>query len=217
MQRLHQIPRGPRGNRPPHLVKGQNTITTSLSPTTPLPRPTVKRAQAVVMHAAPLRYKPGTMRRWMEEDNRGVKIMGIRLTREQKPGKVASSLVIYMKSAVEMGKIHMGRKLFYTTRCDSEGQVGRLRIQGEQVFLLLPTSKMYGEYCHFGEYLVMYVDTGREQPGGGIVSPHSRGETCSLVICHASIRVLIYKKKGIKSLPFILSSHMHTMGHLGLL
>ena len=35
-------------------------------------------AQAVVMHGAPLRYKLGLMRRWIEEDNAGVEIMGTR-------------------------------------------------------------------------------------------------------------------------------------------
>ena len=40
------------------------------------------------------------------------------LTREQKPRKVAPSLVIYMKPAVEIGRIRMGRKLFHTTRYD---------------------------------------------------------------------------------------------------
>ena len=36
------------------------------------------RTRTSVMHAAPLKYKPGTMRRWTEEDNKGVKILGIR-------------------------------------------------------------------------------------------------------------------------------------------
>ena len=45
--------------------------------------------------------------------------MGIRwLTREQKPGKVVSSLVIYTKSAVEIGKLRIGRKFVHTTRYD---------------------------------------------------------------------------------------------------
>jgi len=28
------------------------------------------------MHAAPLKYKSGTMWRWIEEDNRGMRILG---------------------------------------------------------------------------------------------------------------------------------------------
>ena len=77
------------------------------------------RTQAIVMHAAPLRYKLGMMRRWIEEDNKGVEIMGIWwLMKDHEPGKVAPSLVIYMKSAVDMRKIRMGRKLHHTTRYD---------------------------------------------------------------------------------------------------
>ena len=46
------------------------------------------------------------MRGWIEENNKGVEIMGTRwLTQEHLPGKVASSLVIYVKSAVEIGKL----------------------------------------------------------------------------------------------------------------
>ena len=54
----------------PTLPKAQNT----LPPARPL------QTHAIVMHAAPLHYKPGTMRWWIEEDNKdiGVEIMGIR-------------------------------------------------------------------------------------------------------------------------------------------
>ena len=56
------------------------------------------------------------MRRWIEEDNRGVKIMGIRwLLREDRQGQVASSLVIYMRDPVEAT---MGRRLFRITGYD---------------------------------------------------------------------------------------------------
>ena len=45
------------------------------------------RAQAIVMHAAPPRYKLGIIRIWIE-DHRGVEIMGIRwLMEDHKPGK----------------------------------------------------------------------------------------------------------------------------------
>jgi len=48
-------------------------------------RPPTTRALA--MHAAPLKYKTGTMRRWVEEDNRGLKLVGIRwLLREDRRG-----------------------------------------------------------------------------------------------------------------------------------
>ena len=81
--------------------------------------PMLKRAQAVVMDAAPLRYKPGTMRQRIEEHNRGVEIIGNRwLTKEHLPGRVAPSLVIYMKSAVEISRLSIGRKTYYTERYD---------------------------------------------------------------------------------------------------
>ena len=75
--------------------------------------------RALVMHAAPLKYKPGTMRRWIEEDNRGVKILGIRwLLREDRRRQVASSLVIYMCDPIEITKLRMGRRLFRATGYD---------------------------------------------------------------------------------------------------
>ena len=75
--------------------------------------------RALVMHAAPLKYKPGTMRRWIEEDNKRVKILGIRwLLREDRRGQVASSLVIYMRDLMEVTKLRMGRRLFRTTSYD---------------------------------------------------------------------------------------------------
>ena len=40
------------------------------------------------------------------------------MTREQKPGKVVSSLVVYTKSAIEMAKLRMRRKLFHRTSYD---------------------------------------------------------------------------------------------------
>ena len=76
--------------------------------------------RAFVMHAAPLKYKPGTMRRWIEEDNKGLRILGIRwLLKEDRRGQLASSLVIYMKDPVGCGtKLRMGRRLFRTTCYD---------------------------------------------------------------------------------------------------
>jgi len=77
--------------------------------------------QAIVMHAAPLKYKLGTMRRWIEEDNKGVKILGIRwLLWEDRRGQVASSLVIYMRDLIEVTKLRMGRRLFHTTSYDCD-------------------------------------------------------------------------------------------------
>ena len=51
------------------------------------------------------------MRQWVEEDNMAVAIMRIRwLMREHLPGNVAYSVVIYIKSAVEIGRLRVGRK-----------------------------------------------------------------------------------------------------------
>ena len=49
------------------------------------------------MHATPLHHKPGTMRRWLEEDHRGINITGIPwlLKENRLEGKTASSLVKY--------------------------------------------------------------------------------------------------------------------------
>ena len=81
--------------------------------------PTPKRpptTRALVMHTAPLKYKPGTMRRWVKEDNRGVKIVGIWwLLREDRRGQETSSLVIYMRDPVEAWGLRMGRRQFRTT------------------------------------------------------------------------------------------------------
>ena len=76
-----------------------------------LPPPTQARAQAVVKHAAPLHYQLRIVRRWIEEGNRIVEVMGIRWPmKEHRLGNVASHLVIYMKSIEEIGKLRMGRK-----------------------------------------------------------------------------------------------------------
>ena len=46
---------------------------------------------------------PGTMRKWIEEDNKSMNILGIRwLLKEDRRGKAASSLVIYLKDMIEV-------------------------------------------------------------------------------------------------------------------
>ena len=88
-------------------------------PAAPATKERPPTTRALVMHAAPLKYKPGTMRSWLEEDNIGVRIVGIRwLLREDRRGQVASSLVIYMRDLVEVTKLRMGRRLFRTTCYD---------------------------------------------------------------------------------------------------
>ena len=63
------------------------------------------------------------MWRWIEEDKKGVEVMGIRVNRRTSAGEGGEGgvlLVIYMKSAVAIGKLGISRKLFNTTRygCD---------------------------------------------------------------------------------------------------
>ena len=76
-------------------------------------------ARAIVLHAAPNKYKLGQMRQWIEEDNRGsLQILGIRwlLREDRRLGKLASSLVIYLNNKVNINwGVHMGRKIFRTT------------------------------------------------------------------------------------------------------
>lgn len=77
------------------------------------------QARTLVTHAAPLKYRPGTMRKWIEEDNKGVNILGVRwLLKEGRRGVAASSLVIYMKDLIEVAPLRMGRRLFCTTYHD---------------------------------------------------------------------------------------------------
>jgi len=92
------------------------------------------------MHAAPLKYKPGTMRRWIGENNKGVKIVGIRwLLREDRRGQEASSLVIYMGDPVGVRSLRMGRRLFRTTgTVDLVAGVSLARVLG----LLPPRDKI---------------------------------------------------------------------------
>lgn len=64
-------------------------------------------------------WRPTSVRQWIHDDNKGIEIMGTRwLMQEHLPGKVASSVVIDMKSAVEMGRLRMGRRAYNTERYD---------------------------------------------------------------------------------------------------
>ncbi|KAF8440671.1 hypothetical protein BGX38DRAFT_1144485 [Terfezia claveryi] len=86
-----------------------------------LTNPPPMRVQAVVLHAAPTKYKPGLMRHWIEEDNKTVQIQGIRwfLKEDRRIGKLASSLVIYMTETIDLTHgLRMGRRLFRTTAYD---------------------------------------------------------------------------------------------------
>ncbi|KAF8436695.1 hypothetical protein BGX38DRAFT_1332969 [Terfezia claveryi] len=72
MERVHpdRIPQIQAG-----WISAKKPATVAPPPNTPK---TTNRTQAVVLHAAPMRYKPGLMRRWIEEDNQGARILGIR-------------------------------------------------------------------------------------------------------------------------------------------
>lgn len=66
---------------------------------TSTPPPPLAKNQIVVLHGASTHHKPGTMRRRLEEDNKGIKVHGIRwLLKGPTRGKRASSLVIYLGS-----------------------------------------------------------------------------------------------------------------------
>ena len=92
------------------------------------PRAKTNRAQpqavAVVLHGVPTKYKPGQMGRWIEEDNQGsIKFLGTRwlLSAERRTGKLASSLVIYLKDKIDINRgIRMVRRVFRTTLYDWE-------------------------------------------------------------------------------------------------
>ncbi|KAF8430832.1 hypothetical protein BGX38DRAFT_1263559 [Terfezia claveryi] len=113
-------PESQRGRAPPETrSKGKGRL--APPPETTSPSPTL--ARTIVLHAAPTKFKPGQMRRWIEEDNKltGVQILGIRwLTQEhRRAGKMASSLVIYMKDRINLDQgLRMGRRLFRTTVYD---------------------------------------------------------------------------------------------------
>ncbi|KAF8439666.1 hypothetical protein BGX38DRAFT_1207146 [Terfezia claveryi] len=65
-----------------------------------------------------MKYKPGLMRRWIEEDNKGVQIVGIRwlLQEGRRVGKLASSLVIYLANSTDSTRgLRMGKRIFRTT------------------------------------------------------------------------------------------------------
>ncbi|RPB28785.1 hypothetical protein L211DRAFT_237314 [Terfezia boudieri ATCC MYA-4762] len=86
---------------------------------TPPPRNSpLNQPRAVVFPAAPMKYKPGLMRRWIEEDNEGARIIGIRwlLQEGRRVGKLASSLVIYLAEGIDTTcGFRMGRRVFRTS------------------------------------------------------------------------------------------------------
>ncbi|RPB21247.1 hypothetical protein L211DRAFT_840851 [Terfezia boudieri ATCC MYA-4762] len=99
--------------------KGKGKAITTPTRATPPPRNSpLNQARAIVLHAAPMKYKPGLMRRWIEEDNEGARILGIRwlLQEGRRVGKLASSLVIYLAEGIDTTRgLHMGRRVFRTS------------------------------------------------------------------------------------------------------
>ena len=61
------------------------------------PPPATTHTRAIVLHAAPTKYKPGQMRRWIEEDNQGsVQALGIRWLLQENRSRKASILTGYL-------------------------------------------------------------------------------------------------------------------------
>ena len=57
-----------------------------------------------------LKYKPGTMRRWIKEDSKGVEILGIRrLLKGDRWGEFAFSLATCMRDLMDVGRLRIGR------------------------------------------------------------------------------------------------------------
>ncbi|RPB19142.1 hypothetical protein L211DRAFT_842976, partial [Terfezia boudieri ATCC MYA-4762] len=68
--------------------------------------------------ACPTKYKPGLMRRWIEEDNKNAQIKSIwwLLLEGRRIGKAESSLVIYLVEEIDIKNgLRMGKRLFRTT------------------------------------------------------------------------------------------------------
>ncbi|KAF8458711.1 hypothetical protein BGX38DRAFT_1265022 [Terfezia claveryi] len=112
-EKIAPPPESQKGKAPPETRgKGKGRLS---------PPPTL--AKTMVLHAAPTKFKPGQMRRWIEEDNKstGVQILGIRwlMQEHRRAGKMASSLVIYMKERINIDQgLRMGRRFFRTTVYD---------------------------------------------------------------------------------------------------
>ncbi|KAF8417284.1 hypothetical protein EV426DRAFT_711734 [Tirmania nivea] len=77
----HSSPAAARPGRHTHTdtqimqVKERGTTSNIIKASTPTSS-TPTRAQAIVLHGAPTKHKPGQMRRWIEEDNKDVEVMG---------------------------------------------------------------------------------------------------------------------------------------------
>lgn len=72
---------------------------------------------AVVIHAVPLKYKVGEVRRWLEEDNQYLQIAGARwlLPENRRLDKAHSSMVLYLQDPTVRTSLRLGRKTLRTT------------------------------------------------------------------------------------------------------
>ncbi|KAF8464835.1 hypothetical protein BDZ91DRAFT_795322 [Kalaharituber pfeilii] len=80
-------------------------------------RPPLQTRQGIVIHGVALRKDLEKVRKWLEEDNKelGKMTTGIRWLRRkatlEEEGKKASSIVLYTKARVEIGRVRLGGKL----------------------------------------------------------------------------------------------------------
>jgi len=92
-------------------------------------------AQSVVIHGVPTHRKIGKIWGWLQEDNRGVEITGVRwlVKEEARQGKTSSSLVVHLNSRKEEARLWMGRRWYQTAKYDwdrKSGGTGRDRSCG---------------------------------------------------------------------------------------
>ncbi|RPB23545.1 hypothetical protein L211DRAFT_838697 [Terfezia boudieri ATCC MYA-4762] len=74
--------------------------------------------KAIILHMAPMKYKPSLMCCWIKENNEGARILGIRwlLQEGRRVGKLASSLIIYLAEGIDTRHgLCMGRRIFHTS------------------------------------------------------------------------------------------------------
>ena len=93
--------------------------------------------RTVVLHAAPVKYKAGQLRRWIEE---GLpQIFGTRwLVQEHRwVGKLASSLVIYMKEGIDLNSgLQIGRRISRTTAYDWYNIVAECGVDSSMMYIV---------------------------------------------------------------------------------
>jgi len=134
----------PEQKEPPRLAAGWGIAVLARGPErgTTMATPPARRlsqvqpgksmAQSVVIHGVPTHRKIGKMWGWLQEDNRGVEITGVRwLVKEKaRQGKTSSSLVVLLNSrkALDGGekkaRLWMGRRWYQTAKYDWDRKSG---------------------------------------------------------------------------------------------